>query len=120
MLGSPYKIFDWLGAVDLLIENLALKAEAGLREDWDHTSDIIWDNYGPIIFDDSKLYLSSNWATPALKIENRMYNCWVYEVDFPSWQPDEFWPPEALDLLNSYTEGSVDINYVSVTNRCWD
>jgi hypothetical protein len=85
-------------------------------EDWENTSDEIWRGYGPVIYEDSNIFLASNWATPALKINNHFFQCWMYFDECP-WPPDEMWPQIAIDHLNHYCMEPVDVDYVSITER---
>ncbi len=97
--GSNSKIFrsfDWDKAARIISERKPKEAEAGLAEDWDCTSGIIWRD-GTIIpreetFND--LYLLSNWATPLLVIDGEEVECWKDGKG-----EDAYWPESARKLV---------------------
>lgn len=94
--GNPLKVFDWVRAAALLRDSGAANAQAGLEEDWGHTSDTIWRDGNPAV--DARAFLASLWATPLLRIGNARYECATVN---PNWDADTVWPPEALAILEA-------------------
>ena len=97
---STHRVFDWLKAVELIKEHNAKDAIAGLSTDMFWTSGTILVD-GKIITD-SYTYLSSDWATPVIVIDDVEYDCWKYQHEVPDWDAGTKWPPEAVNLFNFY------------------
>ena len=97
--GQPQRTFDWDKAARLIAERKPKVAEAGLSEDWEWTGGEIYRDGAPVKADDTYVYLSSNWATPALMLDGDKVECWVAEKDAPGWGPKTYWPESALAIL---------------------
>lgn len=102
--GKPMLAFDWNKAAEIiktqLIDYPDLVAEAGLQNDWDHTSGIIFINGKPT--NDSYTYLASNWAKPTLILswdnkEQQEIEC-SCEQDEKN-HSDTKWSQESLNIL---------------------
>lgn len=93
--GRPQRVFDWHKAARYIRDNKIEYAEAGLSEDYGWTSGVILRDGLPVR--DSFTYLSSNWATPVLVLEDGTeIECWTYETE---WDANTKWPPSAVFLL---------------------
>lgn len=101
--GDPVKVFDWDKAAALIRKNEAIEAEAGLEEDWTWTCSTIYEDGKPIL-DIENFIVSSNWATPTLRMKSRAPTglmtvtvpCYLLETEA---KDDDVWPPSALAIL---------------------
>lgn len=91
-------VFDWNKAARLIKERKPFKASAGLRDDWEWTGGIIFENGKPV--KDKSTYLSSTWAVPELCLDGDVIDCYKMAHEVPSWGADTRWPKSALDILN--------------------
>ncbi len=91
--GARRRVFDWVKAAQRIKEAQPLEALAGLCEDWFWTGGVIWENGG--IPTESHPFLSSNWATPVLVMDEKQEECWVYQDESPGWDAKTYWPDEA-------------------------
>lgn len=96
--GKPQKIFDWVKAAKIIKERNPESADAGLQSDLEWTAGTIWQD-GEIVTD-SYTYLSSNWATPVLVIDDEEIPCFVMQSD-TEWDELTKWPKEARELLEA-------------------
>lgn len=85
---SGMKFLDWEKAEKLCKENPTATIMAGLREDWNNTSEIIWQN-GKWINEDNvswngSLYALSRWATPIIDVDGKEIECFMGEDDCPT------------------------------------
>lgn len=75
------KFFDWAKAKDIIdnavAENPSCRISVGLREDWNNTSDVVYD--GGKWCEATWFYGCSSWATPIIDIEGEEIECWTYE-----------------------------------------
>ena len=96
--GQIQRVFDWVKAAQILKESGAKNAIAGLSSDMEWTSDDILVN-GKIP-DKGDCFLSSNWATPVLIIDDSYdeIECWKYE-DECNYDSDTFWPEDARRIF---------------------
>lgn len=76
--------FDWKKAKEFIDANSDKIASVtvGLAEDWTYTSGEVYENGKYIPQEDTYVYASSSWATPAMDIEYKDGNtetveCWV-------------------------------------------
>lgn len=92
------RMFDWDKAARLIKEHNIQRASAGLAEDWDYTSGMIYAEK-PVM--DSYTYLGSRWATPILvdELTQEEYDCWMLESE-SEWDVDTKWPESALAIIN--------------------
>jgi hypothetical protein len=96
-MGNPQKVFDWNKAAKLIVENSPQTAIAGLSGDWGSTCGEIWDNDLPV--KESYAYLSSNWATPVLIMDDGdEIPCYIMETE-TEWNSGTIWPQSALDIV---------------------
>ena len=110
------KFFDWDRAAGLINEYKnrgRIVVYAGLEEDWDSTSDVIFEDNKPKIVDPkrTKRFFYSYWATPVMEInnlsnpvENIIIPCYLYgtkEFDKKKWESAHVWPESALEILGS-------------------
>lgn len=80
------KYMDWERVKELIKQNPNSEIYAGLMEDWNNTSGLIFakGNYY-----DGYVYGSSTWATPILDIDGMEIECWTYEeTEEGSGKPD--------------------------------
>ena len=70
------KYMDWKKAKKLIEENPNAIIYAGLMEDWNNTSGLI---YAKGDYYDGYVYGASIWATPILDIDGEEVECWTYE-----------------------------------------
>ena len=91
------KVFDWDKAAKIIKEEQPESAYAGLAEDWEWTSGIIYENSKPI--KNKYTYLASRWATPVLILDDKEIEC--YQPDeYHGWNADTKWPESALKILS--------------------
>lgn len=102
--GKDPMVFDWIKAARMIAESGASNAEAGLSGDWEWTGGEIFSDGKPLKREDSYTYLSSTWARPQLLIDGMYHDCFVMKST-TEWDSDTFWPPEALQVLNSELKG---------------
>lgn len=94
---SRARVFDWNKAAELIKDRKPKIANAGLKDDWEWTSGVIFLNGG--IVRDSYTYLKSNWAEPQITLDNGdPIPCWVYADTVP-WDAETKWPDSVLDNL---------------------
>lgn len=81
------RYMDWDKVKQICLANPTSKIEAGLREDWNNTSGIIFNNGE--YYDGGTLYNQSRWATPIVDIDDVEIEVWTNEpLDFsgiPNW-----------------------------------
>ena len=95
--GKERMVFDWDKAATLIKERGAKNASAGLSGDWGYTGgEIIEDGKIP---EDSYTYLASTWATPELKIDGEIIDCYKMESETDGWGSETFWPKSAKAIL---------------------
>lgn len=95
------KVFDWEEAARIIKERGAKEASAGLSQDWEWTGGKIFANGKPVKEEDTYVYLASTWATPELKIDGEIIDCYRMESETPGWDCDTYWPKEALKILKA-------------------
>jgi hypothetical protein len=99
--GKEKRVFDWVAAAKIIKEKNPEIAEAGLQGDFEYTSGTIYED-GKVIRSES-CYLSSNWATPILVInEDEVYECFIMEEQ-TEYNQNTMWPEEALAIIESET-----------------
>lgn len=101
----PPRVFDCVKAAQLIRDshlagNLKV-ASAGLRGDWEYTGGDIFEDGSPIPEESTYTFLESTWAIPELSLDGEIFECWVWEKDSPGWDAGTYWPPEALEVLQS-------------------
>ncbi len=97
------KYMDWNKVIKILSEHTDSVIYAGLREDWNNTSGLI---FAHGMFYAGYVYGASVWATPIVDVDGEEIECWTYE-ETPwgaSDKPDCFKSPFALDEWD-YEEG---------------
>jgi len=106
--GSPQRVFDWNKAAEIIRNQQARHAGAGLSGDWGLTGGDIFRDGKPVPKEDTYVYLSSNWATPELEVDGETIDCWVYETDELGWDAHTYWPPSALAILEGRSPAQGD------------
>lgn len=96
---AEHRVFDWDEAARLIAKHKPEVAEAGLSEDWEWTGGEICRTGKPIAKDETYTYLSSNWATPALRMDGEEIPCWRLKSETPGWVAETYWPESALAIL---------------------
>ncbi|KPG55760.1 hypothetical protein AN916_08325 [Mycobacteroides immunogenum] len=97
--GNRIRVFDWVRAAEIIRDAKPEYASAGLAMDWEYTGGLIYDDGAPVPIDDTYTYLASTWATPELKIDGDVLDCWTW-ADESGWDAGTYWPEEALEVLN--------------------
>ena len=93
-------VFDWERAAQRIKETGAKEASAGLYSDWEYTGGAIWRDGKPVDSDDTYTYLASTWATPELKLDGQVEDCYKMQSEVPGWDARTYWPEEALAIVN--------------------
>lgn len=71
------KYMDWNKAEKICRENPHSLIYAGLMEDWNNTSGVIFDNGE--YYNGGILYDQSRWVTPILDVDGKEIECWTHE-----------------------------------------
>lgn len=98
---DPLMVFDWDKAAQIIKERGAQNASAGLAGDWGMTGGEILTDGEPNMEDYT--YLASTWATPQLKVDGVLMDCWKYAKDTDGWDAKTKWPKSSLKILNNKT-----------------
>jgi len=94
--GAAQKVFDWDKAAKIIKDRRPKCADAGLDGDYEYTRGCIFRD-GQIVTDDY-CYLSSNWATPMLILDDdEEMPCFTGESS--GFGPDTKWPDSARAIL---------------------
>ena len=92
------KYMDWQKVQHLVDENPNAVIYAGLMEDWNNTSGLI---YAKGKYYNGYVYGSSVWATPIIDIDGEEFECWTYEkTKEGSHKPD--WWGNGQELLDAW------------------
>lgn len=95
--GKEHKVFDWDKAAQIIKDRGFPDAAAGLSEDWGWTGGVIFSEGIPV---GNYTYLSSNWATPELELDDaESIPCFCMESEHPEWGSDTKWPLSSLIIL---------------------
>ena len=81
------KYMDWNKVKEIIKENPDSVIYAGLMEDWNNTSGLIFANGK---YHNGYVYGASCWATPIVDVDGKEIECWTYEEtkegsDKPDW-----------------------------------
>lgn len=101
--GSESKVFDWDKAAKIINDERKkypdLVAVAGLQDDMEWTSDVIYRD-GKCV-NSNYTYLASIWAIPVLVIDDGdEIPCWKMERE-TEWDASTTWPESAKNILRS-------------------
>jgi hypothetical protein len=97
--GAKKRVFDWNKAAKMILAVKPNVAIAGLSSDMSCTAGTIYKDGKPLT--KSGAYLSSNWATPVIVMDDgNELPCWVYADWTDGWNANTLWPQSALDILN--------------------
>ena len=82
------KFMDWKKVQQIVDENPDSTIYAGLMEDWNNTSGLIFAKGK--YYDGGIVYGCSCWATPIVDVDGKEIECWTYEKtkegsDMPTW-----------------------------------
>ena len=91
------KYMDWNKAEQLCLEHPESTIHAGLMEDWNNTSGLV---YAKGKWYDGYVYDQSKWATPILDIDGKEIECWTTEPHKGTGLPD--WWGRGNDLYDEY------------------
>ena len=95
-------VFDWDKAANIIKDRKPHLVVAGLAEDMEYTSGVIYENGKVLSGNETYTYLSSTWAIPTLVIDNHEeIECYKMKSGTPNWDSDTYWPQSSLDILNS-------------------
>lgn len=97
--GKPSMVFDWDKAARIIVERVAKHASAGLAGDWEYTGGPIFADGKRVPCDATYTYLSSTWATPELRVDDYVVDCWRYRDGEDDWDSDTYWPDSAIAIL---------------------
>ena len=95
--GRETMVFDWKKAAEIIRERKPKVVSAGLRDDWEWTGGIIYEDGKPV--KDSYTYLESTWAVPEMEIDGEIVECYIMGNE-TKWDAYTKWPKKALDILN--------------------
>lgn len=96
--GKESMVFDWDKAAQLIRENNAREASAGLEGDWEYTGGTILSDGQPV--KDDYTYLASTWAVPELVMDGgEPIPCYKMKHE-TSWDAHTKWPESALRILD--------------------
>lgn len=95
--GKEMMVFDWLKAARIIKERKPKKVMAGLRDDWEYTGGMIYED-GHVPLPDDLMYLASTWAVPELNVDGDIVECYIMKSQ-TNWDAETYWPEEALDVL---------------------
>lgn len=98
--GNKLMVFDWDEAARLLKQMDAQNAEVGLESDWDWTAGNIFKDGKPILPAEWSPYCASIWATPQIRIDGYVIDCWKWAEDTDGWNAQTYWPDSALEIFN--------------------
>lgn len=98
------KVFDWDKAANLIKEHCKINdffdcdkiVRAGLMEDWECTSGVIFQDGSIVDEDDTYVFLGSDWATPILDIDGEEHECWKYQDN-----RDDYWNDSSRKILSN-------------------
>lgn len=99
-MNKKLMVFDWEKAAKLIKEKNAMYAIAGLKDDWDYTAGIIFENGKPVKQEKTYTYLASIWAMPILEIDGKIFQCYKIQNETDNWNAKTFWPEIALNIIN--------------------
>lgn len=71
------KYMDWNKVKKIIEENPKSTICAGLMEDWNNTSDLIYSKGD--YYNGDYVYGSSVWATPIVDVDGKEIECWTYK-----------------------------------------
>jgi hypothetical protein len=89
-------VFDWENAAQLIKEQDAKNASAGLNGDWEYTGGPILRDGTPVPKEETHVYLASTWATPELNIDGKIISCYRMQSATTGWDAHTYWPQSAL------------------------
>lgn len=92
------KYMDWKKVQQIVDENPNAVIYAGLQEDWNNTSGLI---FAEGKYYDGYVYGCSTWATPIVDVDGEEIECWTYEeTEEGSGKPK--WWGNGQELLDEY------------------
>jgi hypothetical protein len=92
------KYMDWNKVQKIVDENPNSVIYAGLREDWNNTSGLI---FARGEYYNGYVYGCSNWATPIVDVDGKEIECWTCEpTKEDSGKPD--WWGNGSELLSEF------------------
>lgn len=94
--GMEMMVFDWNKAAKIIREKKPKVVRAGLRDDWEYTGGVIYEN-GSIVFS-SSCYLASTWAVPEISVDGEVLPCYIMQRN-TKWTAETKWPPSAIRIL---------------------
>lgn len=97
------KYMDWDKVKEIIKENPNSVIYAGLMEDWNNTSGLIFANGK---YYNGYVYGASCWATPIVDVDGKEIECWTYEeTKEDSGKPDWLLNGDIHDISEFYIEG---------------
>ena len=92
------KYMDWKKVQQIVSEHPNSVIYAGLQEDWNNTSGLIYANGK---YYDGYVFACSSWATPIVDVDGEEIECWTYEkTEWGSDKPE--WWGNGQELLSEY------------------
>jgi len=92
-------VFDWDKCAQIIKERGATSASAGLADDWEWTGGQILVDGEPMPKEQTYTYLASTWATPELRVDGDVIECYRMESQVPKWDAHTYWPDSALSII---------------------
>ena len=88
------KYMDWHKVQNIVNEHPNSVIYAGLMEDWNNTSGLIYANGK---YYDGYVYGCSKWATPIVDVDGKEIECWTNEVTKEGSHKPTWWGNESAD-----------------------
>lgn len=92
------KYMDWQKVQQIVNENPNSVIYAGLMEDWNNTSGLI---YAKGQYYDGYVYGCSTWATPIVDVDGEEIECWTFEKTEETSEKPSWWG-NGQELLDEY------------------
>lgn len=93
---AEHMVFDWDRAAKMIAKRRPTQASAGLRDDWENTGGVIYENGKAV--KDSYTFLESYWATPELEMDGEVTPCYLMK-SMTKWDAMTKWPKSSLKIL---------------------
>lgn len=86
---AKMKYLDWNKAQQIVDEHPDSVIYAGLMEDWNNTSGVIYDKGK--YFRSNYVYGASIWATPIVDVDGIEIECWTYDKTKEDYHMPKWW-----------------------------
>ena len=92
------KYMDWDKVEEICKNNPNATVRAGLMEDWNNTSGIIFSNGK---YCDGYVYGCSRWATPIVDVDGKEIECYLHEDKYETSDKPDWWG-RGQELVDEY------------------